>query len=81
MDLDIKAEGVSDLVVYKEIGYHPIFDIKATTFTRKFWFVTDGHTRNIPASMTYTSVVSREIAQHDLLISALNDLGIFYANI
>ena len=37
-----------------------VFDIKMD-FTHKAWFVAGGHTRTeTPASMTYSSVVSRD---------------------
>ena len=49
--------------------------------TRKVWFVADGHNMNKPESITYASVVLREIFWFYLLISALNDLDVFYADL
>ena len=57
---DVKYEGKVAPVGYQEIGCHPIFDIKETTLTRKVRFVSDRHTIDIPASITYALVVSRE---------------------
>jgi hypothetical protein len=49
------------LVGYQEIGCHMIFDIKMdSNFTRKARLVAGGHTTEAPASITYSSVVSRE---------------------
>ena len=50
---------VQDMVGYQEIGCHVVFDVKMT-FNRKCSFVARGHTTEAPASMTYSSVVSRD---------------------
>ena len=75
--LDINDEGVAASVGYQYIGCHTIFDIKATTLTRKFWFILGGHAMDTPASMTYASVLSRESVRVALLLAAFNDLDIF----
>ena len=43
---------VQDMVGYQEIGCHVVFE--------KCRFVAGGHTTEAPASMTYSSVVSRD---------------------
>ena len=43
-------------------------------FTRKARIVAGGRVTNPPASMTYSSVVSREMVRIVLLLAALNDL-------
>ena len=50
---------VFDLIGYQEIGCHVVFDIKMD-FSRKARFVAGGHTTEAPASVTYSSVVSRD---------------------
>jgi len=57
-----------------------IFDIKMDgDFTWKARFVAGGHTTEAPASMTYSSMVSRESVRIAFLIAALNHLEIFVA--
>lgn len=72
----------STLVGYQEITTHIIFDIKlAEGFRRKARLVADGHKTATPASMTYSSVVSRDSVRICLLLAALNDLDIQSADI
>ena len=52
-----------------------VFDIKMD-FTRKARFVAGGHMTEAPASMTYSSVVSRDSVRLAFLIAALNDIDI-----
>ena len=67
---------------YQEIGYHMIFDIKMdVNFTRKARFVAGGHTTDPPASITYSSVVSRDSVRIAFMLAALNDLDVFAADI
>ena len=48
-------------IVYQEIKFHMIFDIKlGENFRRKARLVGGRHTTHVPASITYSSVVSRE---------------------
>jgi hypothetical protein len=68
-------EGKSDLVGYQEIGCHLVFDIKLD-FTRKARYVAGGHTTEAPASMTYSSVVSRESVRLAFLVAELNGVDI-----
>ncbi len=66
-----------DLVGYEEISGHLIFDVKlAENFRRKVRFVADGHLVETPASITYSTVVSRDSVRLLLMIAALNDLDI-----
>ena len=65
------------LVGYQEITTHMIFDIKlGENFRRKARLVADGHKTSTPASVTYSSVVSRDSVRICLLIAALNDLDL-----
>jgi len=59
---------------------HIIFDIKMD-FTRKACFVAGGHKTDPPATLTYSSVVSRDSVRIAFLIAALNDLDILAADI
>ena len=68
-------DGSNVPIGFKEITCHLIFDIKFT-LDRKARYVAGGHLTNVPASMTYSSVVSRDSVRIMLLIAALNDLDI-----
>jgi Reverse transcriptase (RNA-dependent DNA polymerase) len=50
-------------------------------FTRKARLVAGGHVTDPPTSITYSSVVSRELVRIVFLIAALNDLDIMTADI
>jgi hypothetical protein len=50
-------------------------------FTRKARFVAGGHKTDPPATLTYSSVVSRDSVRIAFLIAALNDLDILAADI
>ena len=65
----------------KRIPYHIVFDIKYD-LTRKARLVAGGHrNRDVPAHITYSSVVSRESVRIGFLIAALNGLKISAADI
>jgi len=68
------------LVGYQEISCHMIFDVKMD-LTRKARFVAGGHTTEVPESITYSSVVTRESIRIAFLVAALNDLDILCADI
>jgi hypothetical protein len=68
------------LVGYQEIKGHMVFDIKMD-FTRKARFVADGNLTETPASMTYSSVVSRDSVRILFTIAALNELDIFACDV
>ena len=73
---------VSKLIGYKKITGHMIFDIKlGENFRRKARYVADGHLTTAPASMTYSTVVSRDSVRILLMIAALNDLDLQAADI
>ena len=62
---------------YQQIKCHIIFDVKlGENFSRKARLVGGGHTTTAPASITYSSVVSRDSVRIALTIAALNDLDI-----
>ena len=67
---------------YQEVGCHMIFDIKmGENFRRNARMVAGGHTTEIPAAITYTSVVSRDSDMIAFTIAALNDLKVLACNI
>ena len=67
---------------YQEIGCHMIFDINMDgNFTRKDRFFAGGNTTDLPALITYQSVVSRDSVWIALMIAALNDIDSFAADI
>ena len=71
-----------DLVGYKHVGTHMIFDIKlGENFRRKARLVADGHRTSTPTSVTYSSVVGRDSVRICLLLAALNNLDIQCADI
>lgn len=67
---------------YKYCGTHMIFDIKMDgKFTRKARLVADGHMTDVPSSMTYSSVVSRDSVRIGLTMASLNGLKVFACDI
>ena len=77
---DVRANKA--LVGYQEIKGHWVFDIKMDgKFTRKARFVAGGHRTDPPASITYSTVVTRESVRIAFLIASLNDLDIEAADI
>ena len=50
-------------------------------FRRKARFVAGGHTTDVPATLTYASVVSRDSVRIALTIAALNDLQVMACDI
>jgi hypothetical protein len=65
---------------YQQINCHMVFDVKMD-FDRKARFVAGGHMTEPPASLTYSSVVSRESVRIAFTMAALNDLDILMADI
>jgi hypothetical protein len=65
---------------YKWIKCHMIFDVKMD-FTRKARFVAGGHMTDPPASITYSSVVSRDSVRIAFMLAALNDIDILACDI
>ena len=67
---------------YQEVRCHLIFDVKmGENFRRKARFVAGGHTTEVPSTLTYASVVSRDSVRIALTIAALNDLKIMACDI
>jgi hypothetical protein len=67
---------------YQEVKCHLIFDVKmGENFRRKARFVAGGHTTDVPATLTYASVVSRDSVRIALTIAALNDLQVMACDI
>ena len=67
-------------VGFQEIKCHMIFDVKMD-LTRKARFVAGGHLTEPPASITYSSVVSRDSVRIAFVLAALNDLDIMACDI
>ena len=53
-----------------------VFNIKKEDFKHKAWVVAGGHMTKVPATNTYTSVVSRDPVRIALMISTLKDLEV-----
>jgi hypothetical protein len=67
---------------FQKIDCHFIFDIKiGEEFRRKARYVAGGHKTNTPATLTYSSVVSRDSVRIALLLAALNDLDMLACDI
>lgn len=73
---EVRDGKASDLIGYQEIGCHMIFDVKMSDLARKCRFVAGGHTTEAPASLTYSSVVSRDSVRIAFLIAAMNNLDV-----
>ena len=58
------------------IKCHMIFDVKMEDFRRKARMVAGGHMTDVPAEVTYASVVSRETIRVALTLAALNGLEV-----
>ena len=61
---------------YQEIPCHLIFTIKMEDFRRKARYVAGGHRTEVPATLTYASVVSRDTVRIALTLAALNRLEV-----
>ena len=79
LDLDEVRAG-RQLVGYTEIKCHMVFDVKMD-LTRKARLVAGGHMTEAPASLTYSSVVSRDSIRIAFLITALNGLNVLACDI
>ncbi len=67
---------------YQEVKCNLIFDVKmGENFRRKARFVAGGHTTEVPSTLTYASVVSRDSVRITLTIAVLNDLQILACDI
>ena len=73
--LDSIKGNVDDCIGYQRITGHLIFDIKPSEgFHRKARYVAGGHQTDSPASITYSSVVTRDSVRIIPKIVALNGL-------
>jgi hypothetical protein len=71
-----------ELTDYQKISGHLVFDIKlGENFRRKARYCADRHKTISPASITYSTVVSRDSVRIILTIAALNDLEVLGANV
>ena len=67
---------------FQEIKCHMIFEVKiGENFRRKARLVAGGHTTEAPATLTYSSVVSRDSVQIALTVAALNELEVMACDI
>ena len=67
---------------YQMIKCHMIFDVKlGENFRRKARLVGGGHMTTAPMSITYLSVVSRDLVRIALTVEALNGLDILACDI
>ena len=67
---------------FQKIKCHFIFDIKmAENFRRKARLVANGNETDAPATLTYSSVVSRDSVRIALLIASLNELEVLACDI
>ena len=82
-DFEVREKDISKLPPgYQKITCHIIFDVKmGKNFRSKARFVADGHKTKNLASMTYSSVVSRDSVWIALTIAALNDLDVLASDI
>ena len=74
---------VKDIPIgYQNVDCHMIFDIKmGGSFRRKARMVAGGHNTEVPATLTYLSVVSRDSVRIALTIASLNGLKVLACDI
>jgi hypothetical protein len=79
---EIHEEVIKDLMGYQKIACNFGFDVKlGENFRRKARYVAGGHKTKTPATLTYSSVVSRDAVCIALRVEALNDLDILVCDI
>ena len=66
---------------YQRVNCHIIFDVKMEDSRRKAGLVAGGHVKEPPDTLTYSSLVSREIVSISLTLAALNGLHVKVADI
>ncbi len=68
---------------FQQVKCHLIFDVKMgeESFRRKARFVAGGHTTEVPSTLTFASVVSRDSVRIALTIAALNGLKVMACDI
>jgi hypothetical protein len=77
---DVQEGGKDVPPGYQIIGLNIVFDCKMD-LTRKWRIVAQGHLTDLPAMLTYASVVSRDSVRIALTIAALNDLEVKASNV
>ena len=77
---EVRHGKCKELIGYQEIKCHLVFDVKMD-LTRKARFCANGNEAEAPASITYSSVVSRDSIRIVFLIAGLNDLDILAADV
>ena len=66
---------------YTKINCHLIFDVKmGESFQEKARMVAGGHVTDVPSSITYSSVVSRDSVHIIFMVAALNNLKVLGCN-
>lgn len=80
---EVWTKSASDIPIgYQEVRCHLIFDVKmGENFWRNARFVAGGQMTDVPSTLTYASLVSRDSVQTALTIAALNDLKIMACDI
>jgi hypothetical protein len=79
---EVYTGDVDKLVGYQKLSGHLVFDVKlGENFHRKGRYCADGHKTKTPASVTYSTVVSRDSVQIILSIAALNELEVLGAGV
>jgi hypothetical protein len=73
---NILPDGHSAPIRYQKIPCHMIFDVKMEDFRKKARLVDGGHWTKAPATITYTSVASRETVHLALTVASLNNLEV-----
>ena len=72
----------NSLVGYTQITGHIVFDVKlGENFRRKARYCADGHKTGAPASVTFSTVVSRDSVRILLMVAALNELDVLGADV
>ena len=66
---------------YQRVNFHMIFDVNIEGFRRKDRLLAGLHMMEPPVTITYVSVVSREIVRIDPTLDALNDFPVKVADI
>jgi hypothetical protein len=76
------GKGIEPPPGYQKIDCHVVFDIKTiNNFQRKSRMVRGGHMTATPPTMTYASVVSRDMVHIALTMATLHDLEVKAADI
>jgi hypothetical protein len=76
----VRSGEATGYIGFQEITCHLIWDVKMD-FTRKYKMVANGAMTEAPASLTYSSVVSRDSVRLAFLIAELNDLDIMACDV